>query len=104
MTKLTTEQRIDALDRITRIDNFKKELSEIRARVEFLESKHPLYMYEEGKGWQVGHPVDTTPRVDTPSFIPNHKPVLENARALICLLYTSPSPRDRQKSRMPSSA
>ena len=26
------------------------------------------------------------------------------ARAHICLLYTSPSPRDRQKSRMPSSA
>ena len=26
------------------------------------------------------------------------------ARMLICLLYTSPSPRDRQKSRMPSSA
>ena len=25
-------------------------------------------------------------------------------RALACLLYTSPSPRDRQKSRMPSSA
>ena len=25
-------------------------------------------------------------------------------RLLICLLYTSPSPRDRQKSRMPSSA
>ena len=24
--------------------------------------------------------------------------------AVICLLYTSPSPRDRQKSRMPSSA
>ena len=24
--------------------------------------------------------------------------------ALICLLYTSPSPRDREKSRMPSSA
>ena len=27
-----------------------------------------------------------------------------NARSVICLLYTSPSPRDRQKSRMPSSA
>ena len=27
-----------------------------------------------------------------------------NADAYICLLYTSPSPRDRQKSRMPSSA
>ena len=25
-------------------------------------------------------------------------------RVYICLLYTSPSPRDRQKSRMPSSA
>ena len=27
-----------------------------------------------------------------------------NPRSLFCLLYTSPSPRDRQKSRMPSSA
>ena len=27
-----------------------------------------------------------------------------NARATICLLYTSPSPRDRTRSRMPSSA
>ena len=27
-----------------------------------------------------------------------------NRDATICLLYTSPSPRDRQKSRMPSSA
>ena len=31
-------------------------------------------------------------------------PDLKNARAYVCLLYTSPSPRDRQKSRMPSSA
>ena len=29
---------------------------------------------------------------------------LEYAMSVICLLYTSPSPRDRQKSRMPSSA
>ena len=28
----------------------------------------------------------------------------ETELALACLLYTSPSPRDRQKSRMPSSA
>ena len=28
----------------------------------------------------------------------------EDARADICLLYTSPSPRDRTRSRMPSSA
>ena len=31
-------------------------------------------------------------------------PALSNNWARICLLYTSPSPRDRQKSRMPSSA
>ena len=30
--------------------------------------------------------------------------VRANLPADICLLYTSPSPRDRQKSRMPSSA
>ena len=30
--------------------------------------------------------------------------VVENALQQTCLLYTSPSPRDRQKSRMPSSA
>ena len=29
---------------------------------------------------------------------------LQDARLRACLLYTSPSPRDRQKSRMPSSA
>ena len=28
----------------------------------------------------------------------------QSNQALACLLYTSPSPRDRQKSRMPSSA
>ena len=30
--------------------------------------------------------------------------ILKNSQTYICLLYTSPSPRDRQKSRMPSSA
>ena len=30
--------------------------------------------------------------------------VTEHRLAIACLLYTSPSPRDRQKSRMPSSA
>ena len=36
-------------------------------------------------------------------FLPPHKK-REDAHILCCLLYTSPSPRDRQKSRMPSSA
>ena len=35
-----------------------------------------------------------------PRFHVDHVPV----RLITCLLYTSPSPRDRQKSRMPSSA
>ena len=30
--------------------------------------------------------------------------VVESIKSVSCLLYTSPSPRDRQKSRMPSSA
>ena len=30
--------------------------------------------------------------------------ISQHAHSEICLLYTSPSPRDRQKSRMPSSA
>src|SRR5665213_4305565 len=28
----------------------------------------------------------------------------DSVKTIVCLLYTSPSPRDRQKSRMPSSA
>eukprot|EP00828_Plagiopyla_frontata_P038728 TRINITY_DN50839_c0_g1_i1.p2 TRINITY_DN50839_c0_g1~~TRINITY_DN50839_c0_g1_i1.p2 ORF type:complete len:143 (+),score=30.61 TRINITY_DN50839_c0_g1_i1:179-607(+) len=34
----------------------------------------------------------------------NHMKMLLEAKQTTCLLYTSPSPRDRQKSRMPSSA
>ena len=34
----------------------------------------------------------------------NSKLILANSETTTCLLYTSPSPRDRQKSRMPSSA
>ena len=35
---------------------------------------------------------------------PKYKVLLHNDPINSCLLYTSPSPRDRQKSRMPSSA
>ena len=38
------------------------------------------------------------------TIITKHKIKNQNIYALYCLLYTSPSPRDRQKSRMPSSA
>ena len=36
--------------------------------------------------------------------VTNPKNTVYAVKRLICLLYTSPSPRDRQKSRMPSSA
>ena len=48
---------------------------------------------------------------DTPITLNPHQTVADavsllhkRAHGAICLLYTSPSPRDRQKSRMPSSA
>ena len=41
-------------------------------------------------------------RIPGLEFIPSHDTF--NRFFSICLLYTSPSPRDRQKSRMPSSA
>ena len=46
----------------------------------------------------------TTDRVAKSGNVTFEHPVLPGIRYQICLLYTSPSPRDRQKSRMPSSA
>ena len=34
----------------------------------------------------------------------NDPAILESTKSLTCLLYTSPSPRDKRQSRMPSSA
>ena len=36
--------------------------------------------------------------------IKTRKSYAESAKAMLCLLYTSPSPRDVEESRMPSSA
>ena len=56
----------------------------------------------EGKGGVPGEltdPSDLVAKVDwTPAADGN------SGKITVCLLYTSPSPRDRQKSRMPSSA
>ena len=45
---------------------------------------------------QDGNPIEPDPAVKLGD--------LEALQGVVCLLYTSPSPRDRQKSRMPSSA
>ena len=46
-----------------------------------------------------GHTTDLLDRRKDDAFAPGHPYAMST-----CLLYTSPSPRDRQKSRMPSSA
>ena len=56
------------------------------------------------------HSVHPTPKFSVITVTYNAEKVLEDtiqsviAQTYHCLLYTSPSPRDRQKSRMPSSA
>ena len=47
------------------------------------------------------HNSSNAPYID---FVESGATTDSKARITICLLYTSPSPRDRQKSRMPSSA
>ena len=45
--------------------------------------------------------------IEKPSFDVTDKniiKIIDEENIYVCLLYTSPSPRDRQKSRMPSSA
>ena len=45
-----------------------------------------------------------TDDLDYKAFLCAYKEDLKTIEVYCCLLYTSPSPRDRQKSRMPSSA
>ena len=56
----------------------------------------------------IPHPHDTMPIATDDENPRPEEEVAENItmheRMYSCLLYTSPSPRDRQKSRMPSSA
>ena len=58
------------------------------------------YNYERQKSW-----LDRSRDASRKAIaLQPHLPEVKIAQAWICLLYTSPSPRDRQKSRMPSSA
>ena len=41
---------------------------------------------------------------NAPELLPFETDLLAQVMAKVCLLYTSPSPRDRTRSRMPSSA
>ena len=44
------------------------------------------------------------PKFGTGFLMTRGDPFVTLARSIVCLLYTSPSPRDRTRSRMPSSA
>ena len=59
------------------------------------------------RGPPVDPPADAAPPTAPPTAPPDEDPrqaAEDRALRAACLLYTSPSPRDRQKSRMPSSA
>ena len=66
------------------------------AEVDFCKHYRHCLMYP-GYGWAVYSPTDSFVQGDTEA----HWCFVDNGP---CLLYTSPSPRDRQKSRMPCSA
>ena len=89
------------------LENVDKAVSAIEAMLE---------MNTQKKDWKPSVIKTTATReegiVDLVEKISQHKAYLDSGaihvqsrqRIEICLLYTSPSPRDRQKSRMPSSA
>ena len=67
----------------------------------FGEGYHEL-LQQQRVEWEAAHPDATLPPLQLP-VVPEGEAIGTN-RITACLLYTSPSPRDRQKSRMPSSA
>ena len=75
------------------IDNLSKSLKKI---------KEPIIIVHGGGSyghyWSVKYDMHTKER----KYDVRGVSIIKNS--MICLLYTSPSPRDRQKSRMPSSA
>ena len=58
-----------------------------------------------GRFYEKGHPLHGRETVEIKYMTAKEEDILTSQNLLKnCLLYTSPSPRDRQKSRMPSSA
>ena len=93
--QLNEEYILDPLDLIDSVDDMSAtQKTELRdaARVNFRNRVEIARVFNDG-GAEI-------PDID--SFPGSGENVIVMIRA--CLLYTSPSPRDRQKSRMPSSA
>ena len=67
--------------------------------------KIPCYVLEDGRRVLSTTGMQNVLGLDDPNDRSGTKLVkILSSKAINCLLYTSPSPRDRQKSRMPSSA
>ena len=71
----------------------------IRERITQLRLKKGISEYQ--MSYDLGHSRGYVYNISSGKSLP---PMAEFLRICDCLLYTSPSPRDRQKSRMPSSA
>eukprot|EP00828_Plagiopyla_frontata_P042290 TRINITY_DN6263_c0_g1_i3.p5 TRINITY_DN6263_c0_g1~~TRINITY_DN6263_c0_g1_i3.p5 ORF type:complete len:103 (+),score=21.98 TRINITY_DN6263_c0_g1_i3:134-442(+) len=93
---------------ITRAEIHKQQIVETKTPIEY--SLRDLYRNLKGQQVKINLWVEVMPivgyiyRDKVASFnytLPNE---YVNEKYKCCLLYTSPSPRDRQKSRMPSSA
>ena len=65
-----------------------------------------MYLYNSATHKKEPFQTHTPGRVEMYTCGPTvyHYAHIGNLRSYICLLYTSPSPRDRTRSRMPSSA
>ena len=80
--------------------------AEARGWVTIVQSNDNV-MIEEGEPVAGPGSLLTLARANVPATIPMHMGYYEGGEVhyiITCLLYTSPSPRDRQKNRMPSSA
>ena len=92
-------------------EHFRKNIHPKDEKIQFMENDHSYFV--DGK--KIKFSVSEIIKIHFPEFDSNHwsriKAIeeLENRGELytesdVCLLYTSPSPRDRTRSRMPSSA
>ena len=83
---MTIDQYKDLLKRVEGIQNYLKiEEKRMQMKEEELKTQDPSF-------W------------DDPKKAETQMKAIRGLKFWVCLLYTSPSPRDRQKSRMPSSA
>ena len=85
------------------MQTYYRELLKIREHKDFSGAAH-IHSDYGGTGFPAMPIHDTLEDMDGTPHSEVHLLLEENTPLKCCLLYTSPSPRDRQKSRMPSSA